>query len=404
MSIVSNIFSIYRISPFFLAVYLIAGCDPVATNQVSAPEEPEDASFSAQVAALVPQFLDKENIPGAAIAIMKGGEITWVKGFGLADLSSGTAMTGDHIFNAASISKAVTAWGIMKLVEAGKIDLDAPVNQYLKRWRLLDRDWPAKDVSVRRLLSHSGGISMPSVPGFRWPLELPGVVNTLAGNYQKSTYAAAGTAAEIAFEPGRLFHYSGGGFVILQLVLEDVTGIPFADYMYQEVLKPLGMEDSQYGWDEKLSQKMATPYLSNRIEEDIFRFSGLAASALHTSARDLSRWMLAGSWTNHELRQAVISDRSLALMYTPVVETGSGGQELAKMGFAYFLEVAAGGQLYAVSHSGDNAGWSARILFNPVAGEGFVVLTNSDSGGKLIQALSCLWSSYQPRLRVGGHC
>lgn len=388
----------------FLMVLLGAGCDRMKSNHAEIPEELNGASFAAQVEALVPRLMEEENIPGVAIAVIEGGEIVLAKGFGFADLESGTAMTEDHIFNAASISKAVTAWAVMRLVEEEKINLDAPINQYLKRWQLTDGNWPTKDVTVRRLLSHTGGISMPSIPGFRWPQELPGLIDTLSGNYDHSTYARAGTAAELVYEPGQAFHYSGGGFVILQLLIEDVSGLSFADYMNKEVLKPLGMDDSQYGWDEELSRKMATPYRSNGVKEDIFRFSGLAGSALHTSARDLSQWVLAGLSVNRELRQTVISDKTLALMYTPVAETGFQDQELGEIGFAYFLGRDADDNVHAVSHSGDNAGWAVRVLFAPHLGNGFVALTNSDNGGALIQALSCIWTSRHSNLAGAQGC
>lgn len=367
-------------------------------------DEIEGNKFSNQVEGSIVALMTKYNISGAAVAVMESGKITLVKGYGFADLGNAIPMTENHLFNAASISKALTAWGIMRLVDSGKIDLDAPVNQYLSRWQLPDGEWSAQDVSIRRLLSHTAGISMPSVPGFRWPMSLPGLVDILSGNYEKSTYAKEGTAVEIFYQPGQGFHYSGGGFLILELVIEEVTGMPFKDFMKNEILDPLGMEKSQYGWDEKISKQMAVPYLSSGNIEDIFRFSGLAGSALHTSANDLSKWMLAGAWENKELRSRVLSEDALVLMYSPVTETNRGDVELKQFGLGYFLEQSLGNFTLAASHSGDNAGWSARVLFAPNQGSGFVILTNSDNGGDLVKALSCLWAETQLDTIVSEKC
>jgi len=404
MKTTPNMLPRFNLFSALLGLILMSGCDRAETNLFDVPENLKQATFAQQVEALLPEYLNQAGVTGAAIAIMEDGELTWVKGFGLANTELKEAVTADHIFNAASLSKLLTTWAIMHLVDEGEIDLTAPVNQYLQRWKLEDGHGLAEDVTIGRLLSHTGGISMPSVPGFRLPMRLPGLVNTLSGNYQGSSYADAGTAAEINYPPGQEFHYSGGGFVILQLVIEDITEMAFDDYMKNSIFSPLGMNNSQFGWDEIISDQVATPYLAGGGKEDIFRFSGLAGSALYTSARDLSRWMLASVQANQSLREGIISEDALAHMHGPVVETGFRNAELNEMGLGHFIGRSADGIDYAVSHSGDNAGWAARVLFSPRTGDGFLVLTNSDNGGKLIKALSCLWTDHHSDLNIREDC
>ena len=366
--------------------FVFSGCDDTpGQNTLS------DQPFSTQVDALVPQWLKQFDVPGAAIAVMENGKISLLKGYGFADTDAREPMTADHVFNAASVSKAVSAWGVMRLVEEGRIDLDKPVNTYLKRWQLPDGKGPASQVTVRRLLSHTGGISMPSTPGFRWPMAIPDLVQVLAGDYEDSVYANAGTKAEIAFPPGNSFHYSGGGYLILQLLVEDVTGKTFPAYMKGAVLTPLGMDNSQYGWDEALSPQMATPYYASGKPEDVFRLPGYAASSLHASAADLAKWMLAGVLKNQEARHRVISDTAFQIMLTPVAETHL-KETLPQMGLGYLLKKT--DESLIAGHSGSNAGWRVRVLFSPSTGNGFVALTNSDDGGDLLRALSDLWTQH----------
>jgi CubicO group peptidase (beta-lactamase class C family) len=341
--------------------------------------------------AAMPYLLGEFGVEGAAVGLVESGDVALLAGYGLADAGQASLMTPDHVFNAASISKLITAWGVMQLAEDGALNLDNGVNKYLERWKLPDGVGPARDVTIRRLLSHTAGISMPSVPAFRYPAPVPSLVDIARGHYSDSVYARAGTAVEIVQPPAAGFAYSGGGYVLLQLAIEDVTGRDFADFMAEEVLEPVGMTASRYGWTERLAASMATPYLRSGREEDIFRFSALAGSALHTSARDLTEFLRAVFTTAQGGEAALLSAESLATLVSPVAETGYRERELGWMALGHFVEPNAAGAVAAISHSGDNAGWSSRLMLDPERGNGLVVLTNSDDGGDLVRRLSCLW-------------
>ena len=131
---------------------------------------------------IAPQLLEHYKVPGAAIALVRNGEVVWSKGYGLADKERGVPVTVNTVFQVASISKALTSWGVMRLVENGQLELDAPVEQYLTRWHLPPSSYDTSGVTIRRLLSHSAGLSLHGYPGWSPDLKLPSLEESLSGN------------------------------------------------------------------------------------------------------------------------------------------------------------------------------------------------------------------------------
>jgi CubicO group peptidase (beta-lactamase class C family) len=383
-------------------VAVLSACESSGRNPGAASIPP--AAFSTRLDTLMPELLDESGVEGAAIAVVEKGDLTLLEGYGLADTGRRVLMTPDHVFNVASVSKLLTAWGVMRLVEQGSLGLDVAVNDYLERWQLPDGAGPAKEVTIRRLLAHTAGISMPSVPAFRYPEPVATLVDTASGNYTHSVYASAGTKVEIVQAPGAGFEYSGGGYVLLQMAVEDVTGQAFGDYMAAAILAPAGMSASRYGWTEDLAAGMATPYLRSGREEDIFRFGALAGSALHASARDLARFMRIAIADAEGEDTTLLSKDSVTTMLSPGADTGFRERELGWMALGHFVEKDADGDVVVASHSGDNAGWSSRLMFDPARGNGLVVMTNSDDGGKLVRQLSCLWLDAFTTVAAGQDC
>ena len=139
-------------------------------------------------------------------------------------------MTTQTGFNIDSISKTIAAWGVMKLVEEGKIDLDAPAENYITRWKLPESDFDSKKVTVRRLLSHTAGLSLHGYPGWTANDRLSTIEESLDGRNNGPG------RVEMIIKPGTKWKYSGGGYTILQLIVEEVTGQKFEDYMQTQVL------------------------------------------------------------------------------------------------------------------------------------------------------------------------
>lgn len=224
------------------------------------PERTSDRTnggLRAQLAVAIPDLLEQHNPVGVAVGVVRDGAVAFTAGYGLADKDSGRAVTPDTVFNVGSISKVVTGWGVMRLVEAGKLALDEPVATYLTRWQLTSSRFDSRGVTVQRLMSHTAGLSMPSIPGFEVPLPLPSLEEILSGAYRDSIYADPGTPMELICEPGSELRYSGGGTVLLQLLVEESVCDSFENYMRAEVLEPLGMTSSRFGWDESLTDQAA---------------------------------------------------------------------------------------------------------------------------------------------------
>ena len=181
--------------------------------------------FIKEVDQKIPQLLEEFLVPGAAIAIIDDGKIILEKGYGYADIENKVKVDTRTGFNIGSISKTIAAWGVMKLVEEGKLDLDAPAEKYLTRWHLPESGFDSDGVTIRRMLSHTAGLSLHGYPGW-WPSDrLSTIEESLDGRNNGPG------RVEIIMEPGTQYRYSGGGFTIMQLIVEEVTGEKFEDYM-----------------------------------------------------------------------------------------------------------------------------------------------------------------------------
>lgn len=326
---------------------------------------------------LVPALLEELATPGAAVALIRDGKVVVAKGYGWADRERGVPVTAATLFNIGSISKTVAAWGVMRLVEDGKLDLDAPVERYLTRWHLPPSEYDHGGVTVRRLLSHTAGLSLHGYPGFNPSQTLPSIESSLSG-------ATNGSGdVRVIMPPGTRWQYSGGGYTIAQLLVEELTGRPFHDYMRAEILQPLGMTSSSYVWDDMVAARAATPYGPFGAIPGP-RFTAQAAAGLQTSLDDFVRFALASmSGARPDLATKVLPTRVVAAMQEPVGPSSDYG-----LGYGV-VEVLDGAR--AVGHGGANEGWMARFLVVPRSGDGLVVMTNSTLGGNVHGYLFCEW-------------
>ena len=203
-------------------------------------------------------------------------------------MSIGQPVTGDTLFQMASVSKWVTTWGVLALVEERRIDLDAPVSRYLTRWKLPQGDYPPDQVTVRRLLSHTAGLTDDlGYCGFA-----PGTpVQTLEASLTKAADACPLRTGAVAIgAQAGSWRYSGGGFTLLQLLIEEVSGEPFADYMQRAVLGPLGMTRSTFRTGAAGSGDIAEFFDAYGRPAPHNRYTAAAAASLYASANDMARF------------------------------------------------------------------------------------------------------------------
>ena len=316
--------------------------------------------------------------PGLAVALVHHGRVAWSAGYGGTDQVTRQPVTAATRFQAASLSKPVTAWGVLRLVEQGRIGLDDPVVGHLRRWRPPPSPFDADAITVRRLLSHTAGLSVHGYVGQQPDRPLPSIAASLSGE------TGGSFPVELLEVPGRRWLYSGGGYSVLQLLVEELTGRPFADYMQAEVLGPLGMTASSFGW--RRTAATACPHDADGGRMPDFAFAEQAAAGLVTTAPDLAR-LLAATLPGAEGEppgRGVVSPAGVRLMLTAAPATEG------RWGLGYGLGRLAGGDLLAY-HEGANRGWRAGLALLPDRRAGIVVLANSDAGSGPINAVVQQW-------------
>ncbi len=290
---------------------------------------------------------DRRRLGSAAVVLLKNGEIAAAHGFG------GTSVDRTR-YQVASVSKAVTAWGVMRLVQEGKLKLDEPVIAHLRRWKFPGSDARRNKVTVRHLLTHTSGLDDGLGYGF-----LPG---------QPVPRLEAALRDAIAREPGETFVYSGSGYAVLELLIEEVTNRTFADYMKEAVLLPLGMTGSSFDVNTLPPKDLATSYDAELRSAPRRRYAAKAPVALYATPADLARFARAFVKDNPALDR-----KTLDQMLKPQPATGAWG-----LGHTLFAPNRKGG--YVVGHDGGTLpAWGAMVRVNPATGNGMVLVV---SGGK----------------------
>lgn len=283
--------------------------------------------------------------------------------------SKGRAVDRDTQFQVASLSKFVTAIGVMTLVERGAVDLDAPVSQYLKRWSLPPSKFDVNGVTIRRLLSHTAGLT----DGLGYGGFKPGeAVQSLPESLTRASDASPGAdgRTRVGQAPGSGWAYSGGGYTLLQLMIEDVTGTPFETFMQEAVFQPLGMTRSSFVVADD------APNLVEFFDEKggpaiHYRFSALAAASLYTSVGDLAKLIQA----HRAPPPGSLSEVSLAEMRK--AQARQFGFEVWGLGTVLYAPTRAGG--FVIGHDGSNApAINTTLRFDPETGDGVIVLATGN--------------------------
>ncbi len=318
--------------------------------------------------------VENRKVGAAGLTLINRGEVSAVRGFGSADASGQKPVSTEHtLFRVASVSKAVTAWGVMKLVEEGKIGLDEPIMPHLTRWRFPGSEAYRDKVTIRQLLSHTAGLDDGlGYAGF--PLNEPKQSLEESLTLTKDTTVGAPRPVKIAWEPGTAMAYGSGGYTILQLLIEEMTEKPFCEYMKHEVLKPMGMNESTYDFEE-LEAKGHINDIAPSFDKNLQvlphrRHTSQAAVGFYVTPADLG--LLAKAYYKEN---PVLKPETLKLMMTPQAATGG----TWGLGQTLFVENGAGG--YIVGHDGGSPpAWGAWLRVNPATGNGMVMTVSGGNG------------------------
>lgn len=334
--------------------------------------------------------MKKYNIKGVSIAVINDYKIEWAKGYGFADVSEQRPVTEKTLFQAASISKSLNSLAVLKLVQEGKLDLNTDINKYLVSWKFpYDSRSGGKPVNLAALLSHTAGLTVHGFPGYEQGKELPSLIQVLDGK------PPANTAAIRSFEePGKKYEYSGGGTTISQLLVMDVTGRDYAEYMQKNVLDPLGMISSSYKQPPSAEMKglLATGYKPDgrEVKGKYHIYPEQAAAGLWTNPTDLCKYIIETQLALEGKSSKVISQEMTKLRLTPVA---------LDAGLGTFINSRVTGSVKYFNHNGGNEGFSCTSVGSLEGGKGVVAMTNSDNGVLLEEIVNSVaivynWKDY----------
>jgi CubicO group peptidase (beta-lactamase class C family) len=336
-------------------------------------------------------LMAKHNVPGVSIAVIHAGALEWTRGYGVREAGQPDPVTPDTLFQVCSISKPVTALAVLRLVQEGRLDLDEDVNRYLTSWRVpANGDWQPR-VTLRHLMSHGAGLSQHGFPGYNRRDPLPTVPQVLDGVPPANTGPVRVNAI-----PGTQFRYSGGGTTIVQQLLMDMIGLPFAHLMRELVLDPLGMRHSTYAQPlpEARWAQAATAHRTGGapVDGQWHVYPEQAAAGLWTTPADLARVAL-------DIQRARAGAPG-TFLGKPIVDEMLTYQAEEVMGLGFFLD--GKGATLRFSHGGDNEGFKALFVAYAERGQGAIIATNGDMGWILCDGIARTiareygWPDYTP--------
>jgi CubicO group peptidase (beta-lactamase class C family) len=327
-----------------------------------------------QVDEVVRAQMKAHDITGLSLAIIDGGKIVREQGYGFTDKSGKTPVTTATLFQAGSISKAVAALGALHLVDRGVLSLDEDVNAKLRTWKVPSNQFTdARKVTLRLLLSHTAGMTVHGFPGYRVGRPIPTLTQILNGEKPANT-----SAIRVDRTPGKEWKYSGGGYVVMQQMVIDVTGKPFPQFMDETVLKPLGMVSSTYSQPlpDDMAVRAAKGYggiFSQPIHGAWHVYPEMAAAGLWTTAGDLGRFAIG--------IQKAVSGQS-----NPVISQGLTKEMLTIQrdhdGLGVFLR--SSGKTLRFMHDGVDAGFDAALTAYAYEGKGAAIMINKNDDGKAV--------------------
>lgn len=347
----------------------------VAAGAPSALADQVDDYINAQIA--------KRGIPGVSIAIFDGGKIVKAEGYGLIEKGTHKLVSPKTRFQAASISKTVTSTAVLRLVEAGTLNLDEDVHLKLRSWKLPESSFSAKDkVNLRGILSHTAGLSVGGFPGYESRQPIPTLTQMLDGKKPANT-----PAVRVVATPGTAWSYSGGGYVLVRQLVQDVTQQSFSDFLDTTVLKPAGMNDStfeQTGFQPWESQASGHFSDGSVMPGKWFIYPELAPDGLWATPSDLARFAIMLQRSYQGAAESLLSQKTARLMFTPVKDNS---------GLGTFLE--GKDETLRFSHGGRNIGFDSKLIAYAGSGQGAVIMINAnDNSGMIDRIVKVIGEAY----------
>jgi CubicO group peptidase (beta-lactamase class C family) len=323
------------------------------------------------------------NVQGLSVAVIDNYKIVWAKGYGYADKKENRKVTTNTLFEPGSISKSLNAVGILLLAQQGKVDLYQDINQYLVNWKFpYDTVSHGKKITTAQLLSHTAGLSVHGFPGYQRDSAIATVTDILDGRAPSNTEAVRSFT-----EPGQQVRYSGGGTLITQQMLTDLTKQRYEDYMYEQVLRPLGMTNSSYNQPPAVSKRknLATGYKSNgnEVPGKYFVYPEKAAAGLWTTPTDICKYVIEMQRAYEGKSSKVLNQEMVKLHTTPVkYDLAMGTYIQNRNGEKYF------------NHTASNEGFTGVFIGGLTNGKGAAVFANSDDAPVMFELINSIAQVY----------
>lgn len=344
----------------------VAPCEPLSAAPVPT------ADFAAARTAIL-AHMQKNDVPGLAVAVWKDGRILWEEGFGWADRENHVPATAHTMFALASVSKPLTAIGLMTLVQAGKVRLDHPVNDYLRADPVTVRVGEPREVTVERVANHTSGL----VASNEW--FYGGSVRSVPSMSQRiARYGIVASA------PGERYQYSNLGYGILGQLIAQVSGTSYEEFMRREVFLPLGMTHSSVYVASGLEPYAAVRYGFDRKAIPFYVSAEPASAMIYSSAHDLARLGLFLLKDRMADQRAILSGKTLDRMTSDPIDPASHPVIAASRegdGYAIGWDISHEGGYRIVGHTGGMSGVSTVLRLVPEKHAGVVVLSNVEEVG-----------------------
>jgi len=317
------------------------------------------------------------HIAGLSLAVVQDGKIVKAQGYGFADKEAKIPVTPATLFQAGSISKSVAAAAMLHLVQEGKLSLDTDVNTELRTWKVPENEFTKKEkVTLRRLLSHSAGLTIHGFGGYATNAPIPTLVQVLDGVKPP----ANSSPVRVNIIPGTKWRYSGGGYCVAQQLAIDVTDRAFPEFMRDTVLTPFGMTNSTYEQPLPLAMRdqAATGY--HIAGEPVYGhwhvYPEIAAAGLWTTASDLARFTMGIQQAIAGQTNPVLTQATAKLMLT---------EQIDRDGLGVFLD--GHGQTLRFTHDGRDLRFDSFMLAYAESGKSVVILMNQNNESRIARGI-----------------
>ena len=367
---------------YLLIFYLILVCEGCNSSVLKLLLVRSDSLSNGEVSFTKRMKMDERmnfyNVKGVSIAVINNFQLEWAKGYGVKEAGASGPITPNTLFQSGSIGKSVVAAATLHFVESGELDLDENVNVKLKSWQVPSNSFTErKNVTIRELLSHSAGATLPGVIGYAQGEPIPNLIQILNGEPPANT-----PPVHIHRVPGTAFQYSGGGFLIVQQLLIDLfdSQKSFPTIITEVVFNPLNMKNSTFDyWPNESKYEVATGHRSEGIPVDgkWFNYPEMGMGVFWTTPSEMAQFVSEIMLAYNGNSEKILSQETVQMMLSPQIDNQGLGVNLGDDGKDRFY----------FYHRGAVEGYQTYIVGYPKRGQGAIIMTNSDNGYFLIKEI-----------------